>query len=65
METQLPEGLVGEKLAELEKGNYTSAIKEDVPLTPPKFITQVHYLLSTFRICLFTLIVIYRLRALA
>jgi len=41
METQLPEGLVGEKLAELEKGNYTSTIKVDVPLSPPKFITQV------------------------
>jgi titin len=41
METQLPEGLVGEKLAELEKGNYTSPIKEDIPLSPPKFITQV------------------------
>jgi hypothetical protein len=44
METQLPEGLVGEKLAELEKGNYTTPIKEDVPLTPPKFITQVRIL---------------------
>jgi hypothetical protein len=43
METQLPEGLVGEKLAELEKGNYTTPIKEDIPLSPPKFITQVSF----------------------
>lgn len=46
METQLPEGLVGEKLRDLEKGNLTTALKEDVPLSPPKFTTQV----SSFRV---------------
>lgn len=41
LESQLPQGISGEKLKELERGPVTEAHKEDKPMSPPKFITQI------------------------
>lgn len=41
LDSQLPEGMTGEKLKELERGPVTAAPKEDVTFGPPKFITQI------------------------
>lgn len=41
MDSQLPQGMSGEKLKELERGPVTQPLQEETPLSPPKFITQV------------------------
>ncbi|XP_068082222.1 titin [Anabrus simplex] len=41
LESQLPQGMSGEKLKELERGPVSKALPEDAPLSPPKFITQI------------------------
>lgn len=41
MDSQLPQGMSGEKLKELERGPVSHALPEEAPLSPPKFITQV------------------------
>ena len=42
LETQLPVGLSGEKLKELEKGHMAEPKPEvEQPAVPPKFVTQV------------------------
>ncbi|GLH07319.1 LOW QUALITY PROTEIN: Titin [Gryllus bimaculatus] len=41
LESQLPQGMSGAKLKELERGPVTKAFPEDAPLSPPKFITQI------------------------
>lgn len=40
-ESQLPSGMSAEKLKELERGPVTQAPKEEKPMGPPKFITQI------------------------
>lgn len=40
-DSQLPAGMSAEKLKELEKGPVSVAPKEDKPMGPPKFITQI------------------------
>lgn len=41
LDSQLPSGMSAEKLKELEKGPVSEAPKEDKPMSPPKFITQI------------------------
>jgi hypothetical protein len=41
LDSQLPQGMSGEKLKELERGPVSHAHPEEAPLSPPKFITQV------------------------
>lgn len=41
LDSQLPQGMSGEKLKELERGPVSHALPEEAPLSPPKFITQV------------------------
>lgn len=41
LESQLPSGMSAEKLKELERGPVSDAPKEEKPLSPPKFITQI------------------------
>jgi hypothetical protein len=41
LDSQLPEGMSGEKLKELERGPVSHPLPEEAPLSPPKFITQV------------------------
>ncbi|CAG2063231.1 unnamed protein product, partial [Timema podura] len=41
LDSQLPQGMTGEKLKELERGPVSQAPSEDAPGSPPKFITQV------------------------
>lgn len=44
MESQLPQGMSGEKLKELEKGFIPDVKPEEkVPTEPPRFITQVRF----------------------
>lgn len=40
-ESQLPHGMSGEKLKELEKGPVSVAPPEEAPGQPPKFVTQI------------------------
>lgn len=40
-DSQLPSGMSAEKLKELERGPVTDGPKEDKPMSPPKFITQI------------------------
>lgn len=40
-ESQLPSGMSAEKLKELERGPVSEAPKEEAPMSPPKFITQI------------------------
>lgn len=40
-DSQLPSGMSAEKLKELERGPISEAPKEDQPMSPPKFITQI------------------------
>lgn len=40
-ESQLPSGMSAEKLKELERGPVSEAPKEEAPMAPPKFITQI------------------------
>ena len=43
-DSQLPHGMTGEKLKELEKGHVTEPGPESpTPKEPPKFITQVRW----------------------
>ena len=41
MESQLPQGMAGEKLRDLERGPITQRIQEDVPAQAPHFVTQI------------------------
>ena len=41
MESQLPQGMAGEKLRDLERGPITERIQEDVPAQAPRFVTQI------------------------
>lgn len=44
LESQLPQGMSGEKLKELEKGFIPDVKPEEkVPTEPPRFITQVRF----------------------
>lgn len=48
VDSQLPQGMSGEKLKELEKGFIPEAKPEEkVPTEPPKFITQVSNVVLT------------------
>ena len=40
-DSQLPSGMSGEKLKELERGPVTQAPQPDAPRQPPRFITQI------------------------
>lgn len=40
-DSQLPEGMTADRLKDLERGPVTVAPKEDAPMGPPKFITQI------------------------
>lgn len=41
MESQLPQGMTGEKLRDLERGPVTERFTEDAPLEAPKFTVQL------------------------
>ena len=41
LESQLPEGMTAERLKELERGPISVAPADDLPMSPPKFITQI------------------------
>lgn len=41
MESQLPQGMAGEKLRDLERGPITQRIQEDAPPQAPHFVTQI------------------------
>lgn len=40
-DSQLPEGMTADRLKELERGPVSEAPKEETPMAPPKFITQI------------------------
>ena len=41
MESQLPQGMAGEKLRDLERGPIIQKIQEDTPMEAPRFVTQI------------------------
>ncbi|EEB18956.1 conserved hypothetical protein [Pediculus humanus corporis] len=47
LDSQLPQGMTGEKLKDLEKGQGTTPLPEDAPGQPPKFITQIESVSTT------------------
>lgn len=47
LDSQLPQGISGEKLKDLEKGSGTAPLPEDAPGEPPKFITQIESVSTT------------------
>lgn len=41
LESQLPQGMSGEKLKDLEQGHVTEVVPEEKPQVPPKFLYEV------------------------
>ena len=46
LESQLPQGMSGEKLKDLEQGHVTEVVQEEKPKNPPKFLYEVSYFLE-------------------
>lgn len=43
LESQLPQGMSGEKLKALEQGPVPEAVEEEKPQVPPKFLYEVNF----------------------
>ncbi len=48
LESQLPQGMSGEKLKDLEQGRVPEVVQEEKPQIPPKFLYEVRVLFSDF-----------------